>query len=141
MTQTLKLATYCLFKYNDKYLFIKRGDTNYMNGYWSIPAGKIDEGEDIYTGTIREMNEELDLNLTKDKMKIIHTLFRHDAGWVEVFFETELQTDQLNIKEPNKITEIVWKESFDALPQPHIKSVKEAIINYQNNVHTSIFSL
>jgi 8-oxo-dGTP pyrophosphatase MutT (NUDIX family) len=48
------------------YLFLLRNDKN--NQSWSIPGGKLEKGETIYTGLQRECMEELSFDITGMKL-------------------------------------------------------------------------
>jgi 8-oxo-dGTP diphosphatase len=132
-TKKLKVAVYFFLMKDNKYMLIKRGDTNYMNGYYSIPAGKVDEGEGIIEGGIREMNEELSLNLDSKDISFEHVLFRDE--WVDVFLSAKI--DEYKVVEPNKITEILWVENLENLPEPFIPCVADVIQSIGNKLKFS----
>lgn len=49
---------------NGKLLIVKRADDDrYMPGVWEVPGGKLDSGEDIETGLLRETKEETGLDI------------------------------------------------------------------------------
>jgi nucleoside triphosphatase len=52
-----------LIEYNNKYLFIL---TNKWNGSWSIPGGKVEEGETLTKALQREIKEETNLDINPE---------------------------------------------------------------------------
>lgn len=127
-------ACYLLIREGDKLLFVKRSNTGYMDGKYSLPAGHVEENETYAAGAVREAFEEVGLRVSPTSVKHIFTLHRHsDAAhpaWTDVFFEaTEWAGEPVN-NEPEKHSEIAWLACND-LP--------EDIMNYQRFALTQIF--
>ena len=90
--------------YRDGKIFIaKRQMTGDMGGRWEFPGGKIEEGEDLETAVIREMQEEFGVTVSvgrkittgtfthRDKpctLDVLEVHFPHD-GMTERFVLTE----------------------------------------------------
>ena len=63
--------------YRDGKIFIaKRQMTGDMGGRWEFPGGKIEDGEDLQTAVVREMQEEFGVTVTVGK-KITSGTFTH----------------------------------------------------------------
>ena len=86
-----------------KIFIAKRQMTGDMGGRWEFPGGKIEEGEDLETAVVREMQEEFGVTVTvgrkitsgtfmhRDKacsLDVLEVKFPHD-GMVERFALTE----------------------------------------------------
>lgn len=54
-----------LVKANDKVLLCKRNNEGSLPGEWSIPSGKMNDGETPIDGAVREFHEETHLEITK----------------------------------------------------------------------------
>ena len=85
---------------NDKVLLCKRNPTGSFPGMWSIPAGKLEDGESTKEGAKREFFEETDINIDKIPLKFIGLVPRHTRDGKKVkglmyvyLLETE---DELN---------------------------------------------
>ena len=52
----------------DQILIAKRQDHQFMAGYWELPGGKIDPGETQQQAIVREMNEELGIQVNKTSL-------------------------------------------------------------------------
>ncbi|QQS18886.1 NUDIX domain-containing protein [Candidatus Saccharibacteria bacterium] len=62
-------AAFMLIKRGDKYLFVRRAHTDWMNGYYGLPSGKVEPGEGFFAAAIREAKEEVGVTvLPKDTM-------------------------------------------------------------------------
>ncbi len=46
-------------------LIAKRPDHLHQGGLWEFPGGKVDQGESPWQALVRELREELDINVTK----------------------------------------------------------------------------
>jgi 8-oxo-dGTP pyrophosphatase MutT (NUDIX family) len=72
---TNKLIAHGLMKIENRYLVIKRtaikrGKPNAYPEYWNIPGGMVEPGETPVEGVIREVKEEVNLDIKVNK--IIH---------------------------------------------------------------------
>ena len=87
-------------------LLQKRAD----NGYWGLPGGKVDIGESVEQGAIREVLEETGLHVATTRLIGIYSDPKHysimtyeAAGWiihyVTLLFECELQSGRLQISD------------------------------------------
>ena len=78
-----KLIVHGLMKINDKYLvikrsIIKRGKPNVYPEYWDIPGGSVEDFETPVEALIREVKEEV--NLDVEVKQIIHEDSNFDKG-------------------------------------------------------------
>ena len=63
-----------IIKQDDKVLLFFRNDGffNYDGGWWVLPAGHIEQGETARAAAIREAQEELDINIDPEDIKLVH---------------------------------------------------------------------
>lgn len=66
----------CIDYRNGKIFIAKRQMTGDMGGRWEFPGGKIEEGEDLKTAVIREMQEEFGVTVSVGQ-KITSGTFTH----------------------------------------------------------------
>lgn len=59
----------CFVEYKGDLLLLKRAKKDSQFGLWGIPGGKLQENESPEEGVIRELNEEISLTLSKDKLE------------------------------------------------------------------------
>jgi len=72
--------------FEDEILMFKRSESKKkFPGYWSIPGGHIDEGEDPLAAAIREVEEETGLRVTPDQMKLRVVALHHHLDRQELY--------------------------------------------------------
>ena len=129
MEEIWKICVCGIIKRGDKFLIIKRtSDNTNESGFWEFPSGKIEFGENLNDGLLRELSEEIGINLSKVNKKLI--------GTSEYLIEKKGQkryTIQLNylieIKEEPKIklsnehTEFAWVKRDDKRMDDFLKEI------------------
>ncbi|HBS48350.1 TPA: NUDIX hydrolase [Candidatus Dependentiae bacterium] len=126
----LLLGTVLILEKNNKYLLGKRKNTNYMEGFYGLPGGKVDEGESLTQALIREAKEELGINVNKSDLKLVHVLNKKDGVYF-FFYGLKWEGEPTN-QEPHKCEDLNWF-AIDALPQNTIYYVKDLIEKTKNN--------
>jgi len=122
-------ACYVVVKKDDKILFVKRANTGFMDGHYSLPAGRVEVSETFSMGAAREALEEVGLTIKPEALKHVHTQHRYSnksefTQWVDVFFEVSDWSGEPINNEPDKHSEIAW------LP---IADLPDSIMDYQKN--------
>lgn len=132
-------AFVCLIK-NNKILLIRRFNTGFEDGNYSLPAGFIDKNETATQATVRECKEETGVSIKEKDLKFIHTMFRKGRGgvWVDHFFICKKWTGKPAITEPDKCDHIAWFGLND-LPKNIIPFVKQVLKCYKNKTYYSEF--
>jgi ADP-ribose pyrophosphatase YjhB (NUDIX family) len=83
--------------HQDKVLMFKRSETKKkFPGFWSIPGGHVEEGEDPLNSAIREVKEETDVTITPENIKLKVVAMHHHLDRKEMYvafaFLVELKT-------------------------------------------------
>lgn len=82
------IAQIVLFR-DGKFLLTKRrvehDDDPKWDGYWQIPTGTVNFGEDIREAVIREAQEELGIDVELERTLAVTQKVNHDEGWHGVF--------------------------------------------------------
>ena len=65
MKANFKSAVHLILIKEDKILIQKRKGSKLWPGYYALPAGHVDEGENQYDAIIREAQEELGILINK----------------------------------------------------------------------------
>ena len=125
---------------DNKILLLRRFNTGYEDGNYSMVAGHIDGGEDVYTAMIREANEEAGINILLENLDVVQVMHRKkaDEERIDYFFKCNKWNGNIKIMEPDKCDELIWVE-LDNLPHNMVDYVRAAINNYKNKITFSIY--
>jgi ADP-ribose pyrophosphatase YjhB (NUDIX family) len=72
-----KRYTGVIVKCGDKILLCKRNNLGSFPGMWSIPGGKLEEGETTQEGAKREFFEETAINIENETLTFVGMIPRH----------------------------------------------------------------
>ena len=124
---------------DEKILLLRRFNTGYEDGNYSVPAGHIDGEEKASSAMIREAKEETGLEISEKQLRMVHVMHRKSAEErIDFFFEAMEWQGKPKIMEINKCDELSWV-SLNQLPPNTIPYVKAAIENYRNKISFSEF--
>jgi 8-oxo-dGTP diphosphatase len=130
---------YAMFIRKDTILLACRKNTGYMDGFYSLPAGHIEDGESITRGTCREIQEETGVRVNIKEMQLVHVMHRRsDDIRMDFFFLIKKYSQNPVNAELEKCSSMEWFP-IDALPNNTIPYIKEAISNVRNSVFFSEF--
>ena len=122
---------------NNTALFLKRTDYKGDGGVWDLPGGRLDEKEDLKRGIIREVREEVQVQLHSFKPLDLYSNYSGDADFYFILYVGD-DFSYLN-KEINDIilssehTDFKWftSEEIKNLDlKGSVEKLKEEIINY-----------
>jgi 8-oxo-dGTP pyrophosphatase MutT (NUDIX family) len=65
----------CYVENNGDILILHRQDHKPEGNTWGLPAGKVDEGEDIITAMLREIEEETGIKKQANDLEFLDTLY------------------------------------------------------------------
>ncbi len=126
-TATPYVAAYVVFRKDDKALFLLRENCGWMDGHYSLAAGKVEKDEPYSLAAVREAKEEVGVDVSPEDLKYLMTIHRKspDNGmeWVDVFFEATKWTGELTNAEPHMHSKIEWLDIND-LPDNTIPMLK-----------------
>ena len=128
---TLIPAVYVIFRRDQEVLLLKRANTGYKDGQYSLPSGHVEKEGTALQAAVREAQEEVGLKLDGSALGLAHT--QHRAGEdgtgmdrIDMFFEiTSWQGEPIN-NEPHKCAELRWAR-LDALPENVVGEVRQAL--------------
>jgi 8-oxo-dGTP diphosphatase len=123
-------ASYLVLKKDGKILLGLRRNTGYYDGYWHVPAGHIEAGELPTDCLIREVGEEVGIELEKKSLKCVHVMYRtgHDptGDRIDYFFEAKEYSGEIENMEPDKCEKLDWFLIND-LPENTVHHSRDAI--------------
>ncbi len=127
-------AVYLLLIKENQILLLKRYNTGYEDGNYSLVSGHMEGNETIKQAMIREAREEAGIIIYEEDIKIATFLHRKtDPERFDFFLQCKKWNGEIDNKEPDKCCELSWYD-INNLPSNIIPCVRKAIENYQNNV-------
>lgn len=133
----LVAAVYILFVRDGKLLMLRRFNTPYENGKYSLVAGHVDGGESLAQAAIREAKEESGVIIKSEDLQLKVAMHRlDDREQVDFFFEAKIWAGEPKIMEPNKCDDLSWFP-LDQLPENTIPYIREAIRCYREGIFYS----
>jgi 8-oxo-dGTP diphosphatase len=125
------IASYVILRKDGKIAFVLRSNTAWMNGYYGLPSGKVEQGEPFSKAALREAFEEAGVEISESNLSHVLTMHRKEAEdidntWVDVFFEAIQYEGEPYNAEPHVHDELAWLDP-DNLPENIIPSVRAAL--------------
>lgn len=119
---------------DNQVLLLRRFNTGYEDGNYSVPAGHIDSGEHAVQSMIREAKEEINLDLEESQLEMSHVMNRLNNGEerIDFFFVVNDWQGEPIINEQDKCDQLRWSP-IDDLPKNTIPYIQLALENINTN--------
>ena len=112
-----------------------RQNTGVWDGYWDLSAsGHVENGESLKQAAVRELKEELDINVYEGDLEFVHVSHNKiQEVYYTFYFNIKAYSGKIKVNEPEKCAWLRW---FDAqsLPKNIIFIRKIALENYNKNI-------
>ncbi len=130
-------SSYLIFVRGSKILLLRRFNTGYEDGKYSLPAGHIEDNESLTQGAAREIFEEIGFSLTPQSFTLVHVMHRKEIDIrMDFFFTADIGKQQPVNKEPEKCDDLQWFP-LTKLPLNTIGYIKKAIRCFQKKIFYS----
>lgn len=125
---TLPIAVHVILMKDNNVLLILRKNTGLHDGKWSLPAGRLEFGESIISGAIREAQEEVGVKIDSKNLDSPLIMQHHDERGERVycFFLCREWENEVTNCELDKCSEFAWFD-IGSLPEETIDHIKTAI--------------
>lgn len=135
---TFYAASYAVLTKDGAVLLQYRAQTGWMDGYWGLPAGHIEETESVEEALRREVKEETSIELSDSDVKLAHVMHRvsTDRVYFDFFFTAHAWKGEPQNTEPLKHDELKWFP-LRALPENTIPYIKRVLERIENSVFFS----
>lgn len=126
-----RVAVHLFLIKSNKILLLKRKNTGFCDGMFSVPAGHIDGGETIIEAAVREAKEETTIAINKKDLLFVQAMHRNLEGRerIDFFFEAKKWQGNIKIGEPDKCSKLQWSK-LNNLPKNVVPYVEYAIRQY-----------
>ena len=119
----MNITVNALVEKDGKVLFMKRSDGFFKGGFWVLPAGHVDGNEPAKQAMIRELKEELGIDVKEENVVFHHVMhsIAKSLERVDFFFRILDFDGKLINKEPEKCDELAFFD-YSQLPSPEQSS-------------------
>lgn len=136
-----RLAVYLILEKEDKVLLLRRKNTGYEDGQYSLIAGHVEVNESLTAALIREAKEEAGIDLNEHNLALQRIIHRKDVDkkiYLDFFFRASDWNGEPKNLEPHKCDELSWC-SFGTLPKNIIEHVRKVLENPEEGYEESGF--
>ena len=128
------IAVYLLLVRGDSILMLRRYNTGFQDGSYSMIAGHVEAGEDLKTAMVREAKEEAGIDLSPGDLEVVGVVHSMtDREYVNFFLRASAWSGEVTNMEPDKCDDLRWFSIHD-LPANTVPAVRFAVGNYRNGV-------
>ena len=134
MRTTFPVTVHLLFFREDQVLLLRRFNTGYADGQYSVPAGHLDGGETVIEAARREGLEETGVLIEAGDITFSSVVHRKDGDErVDFFVQIHQWQGEPDNTEPDKCDELRWA-NINELPDDVIPYVRKAIRNHRDGI-------
>lgn len=136
-------ASYLFLLKDNKILLLRRFNTGYEDGKYSMVAGHVDKDESFTHCIVREAKEEAGIILQPEDLKMEHMMSRNSGSGennerIDAFFVAKKWDGEIENKELNKCDDLSWFD-LNNIPENTIPYIKHAIECINKNIFYSEF--
>ncbi len=147
MKQRFKLipAVYLVLKRDNSILLLRRHNTGYRDGNYSLIAGHLDGDESLTAALAREAREEAGILINPEDLTFVHLMHLRseipnstDDERMTIYFTTDRYEGTLCNAEPHKCDDLRWF-AHSELPSNIIPHVRYALEKIERGIAYSEF--
>jgi len=119
---------------DQKVFLIRRFNTGFRDGHYSVPAGHVDDGETVIEAAVREAREEVGVTISLEDLAFVHVVHirkldpeHHDQ--MQFFFVAEKWVGEPENREPTHCDHADWYP-LESLPENVVLYVAQALSLY-----------
>ena len=140
MRAKFPVTVHLLFFRENQILLLRRFNTGFEDGNYSVPAGHLDGGETVRMAAVREAHEEIGVHIHVEDITFATVTHRRSddtlsgtSERVDFFVHVKEWDGEPFNAEPEKCDQLRWCD-VDALPENTIPYVRVAIRNYLEGI-------
>ena len=134
MRATFPATVHLFFFRENQILLLRRFNTGFRDGEYSVPAGHLDGGETVISAAAREAEEEIGVQIETNDIAFSSVMHRlEDDERVDFFVHIHKWLGEPFNAEPEKCDDLLWS-NVDQLPANTIPYVRQALKNHLNEI-------
>ncbi len=120
-------AAYVFLKREGTIYLMRRANTGYRDGMYSLPAGHIEAGESLKEAALRELEEEAGVVAQAEDLVQAHAMYRRypERTYADYYFVCDTWEGEPTICEPEKCDDARWVDGQN-LPENTVEEVRHA---------------
>ena len=139
MRNKFPIAVHIFFLREAEILLLRRFNTGYEDGNYSVVAGHVDAGETVTQAAVREVMEEAGVVIDSKDLQIVHVMNRKSNDErVDFFMAVRQWSGEVVNMEPDKCDDLSW-HPIASLPENTVPYVRRGIECFQNGIFYSEF--
>ena len=115
----LPISVQLLLENQNKILLMKRKNTGYEDGKYSLPGGHVEANEEIRKALVREAKEEIGIDINIEDVqfyKVLNRKVNQNKEYIDFIFKTRHWLGDIINNEEDKCEEIIWADK-DQIPE------------------------
>ena len=121
-------GVHVLLEDGEAVLLMRRAGTGFFDGLYSLPGGHVEDRESVRETAVREMREELGIELAAADLEIVGVVHRRsDTNRIDFFMRARRWSGTPHIAEPDKCDDLRWFER-GTLPAMTVPYVRDALL-------------
>ena len=130
---TTRVSAYGLLQRDNKMLLCRLSQSVGINrGYWTLPGGGIDFGEDPEDAVVREFIEETGLSIKVKELVSIDSLHDNIPGWppmhsIRIIYRVEYESGELQFESEGSTDLCAWHTHEETSELPLVDLAKHGI--------------
>jgi 8-oxo-dGTP diphosphatase len=134
MRATFPVTVHLFFFRENQILLLRRFNTGFRDGEYSVPAGHLDGGETVVAAAAREAEEEIGVQVKAKDTSFSSVMHRIEGDErVDFFVHVHKWQGEAFNAEPEKCDDLRWV-NINQLPPNTVPYVKQAIENHLNAI-------
>lgn len=139
MRAAFPVTVHLLFVRDRQILLLRRFNTGFADGQYSVPAGHLDGDETVRAAAAREAQEEIGVRIEPEQIVFSSVMHRREGDErVDFFVRVPAWRGEPVNAEPDKCDDLRWVD-VDALPENTVPYVMRAIQNDRDGVRFDEF--
>ena len=124
-------AVHLFLMRGDETLLLRRFNTGYEDGNYSVIAGHLDGDEEVIAAALREAREEASIVIAPEEVEVVGVMHRKEADeYINFFLVSSRWAGTITNMEPAKCDALAWFP-LDDLPTNVVPYVRRALGNYR----------
>lgn len=133
----LIMEAYLVLLRQGQVLLLRRANTGYEDGNYSLVAGHVDGNETVRQAAAREAREEAGITIDPDDLRLVHVAHRRDGDErLAIFFTADRWQGEPSNCEPHKCDDMGWF-ALNAMPPNMVGYVRDVLGKVQRGENYS----